>query len=763
MKKLHMFIALLMLITLMVPAIQVSGAQPATIDILIDGQKLALKVKPTIINGRTLVPLRGVFEKLDATVDWNKETRQAIIKNDAIEVLMSPDFESVLLNGQIHPLDTSPTIIDDTLMIPIRFVAESLGHTVDWDAINRDVLITTSQVSPLVTKTELPLVGSRSSLEALLAYNNDLHTYINRSFALFDDFMVAPELEDALTRDDLTGNSSAETTTGLDEKSYTDTNNQVAGVDEGDIVKTNGSLIAHIKDGQVNLIDTNPTEPKVLTTINIDPDRGQVSNLYLTDKQLMIIGSSYVYYSLPRPTTSDNPLMVPSTYPTSNTFTLVYDLTTPTKPTLVMDMDYEGTYLSSRLVSDTLYMVTQKNLNYWSLSTLTDQEIQPKYGDNLANTITLIDYDALHYFPDYVAPSIMMTIGINLEEGTSQVEAYLGQAETVYANQDTMYLAFTHYSYGEQLNALIYVPNYNKSTAIYQFSLDEGQMTYKNKGTVPGTVINQFSMDAYKDHLRVATTSGEMWNDDQPSENNLYILNSDLETVGAVTGLAPGERIYSTRFHQDRIYMVTYRQVDPFFVLDAADPTAPKVLGALKVPGFSTYMHVLDANHILGFGTDTSSEDGLVRTGGLKLSLFDVTDPSQPIESKKEVIGLAGSYSEIQNNHKALMISLEKGLMAFPLTIAGQTPYVTDFSGAYLYDLTNASFTYRGQVSHGSDKSQSFNYTDTIQRLLVIDDTLYSLSDSQMKVYELDGLTLVGQVDFEAKNHYDLPILEPAK
>ena len=172
-------------------------------------------------------------------------------------------------------------------------------------------------------------------------------------------------------------------------------------------------------------------------------------------------------------------------------------------------------------------------------------------------------------------------------------------------------------------------------------------------------------------------------------------------------------------------------------------------------------MHVLDEDHILGFGTETTEDEGFTRTGGLKISLFDVTDPSAPVESKKEVIGVAGTYSELQNNHKALMISLDKGLMGFPLSVAGKTPYATDFAGAYVYDLTTSDFSYRGSVSHKEASSSYYNYQDTIYRLMYIGDYLYSLSESKMVVSKLSDLSDVSELIFEGTTDYEVPIIEP--
>lgn len=751
-------ISVTLFLLLMLPLAAVNSAEPDDIGIILDGKRLSLDRAPVIIDGRTLVPLRGVLEELGATVDWNKETDQAIVKDETIEILLAPDTSSALLNGRLTALDVASTIIDERMLIPVRFVAEGLGYDVDWNGSDRDVIITTKTLDVNTDTSTLPIVGNREALVDLLNFSDKLHHYVGFRFGMFesampelrsgDDVMLTMDTEEALTLESAKA-----------EGDFSGTNNQVAGVDEGDIVKTNGSEIATVSGNTVTLIDADPQNPSILSEITMKEDRGYINNLYLTEDRLLVIGTSYVLYGIPE-TFKENGRKIAPSYSTNNTFLMVYDITSTSGLALVMDMDYEGYYVSSRLVEDDLYMVTEKGLNLWNMDNVTDYELQPKYADNLSGEITLLPYDQLRYFPDYLAQSMMMTIGVDLKTQESTVEAYLGRAETVYATTDNLYLSFTNYTYSEQqVNSLIYVPNYTKSTSIYSFELENGTITYKNEGSVPGTVLNQFSMDLYDGHLRVATTTGEMWDENNLSKNNLYILDENLEIIGQVTDLAPGERIYSTRFHEDRIYMVTFRQVDPFFVIDASDPRDPEVLGELKIPGFSTYMHILDSNHVLGFGSDTYEENGGVRTGGMKLSLFDVTDPANPVESKNEVIGVAGTYSELQYNHKALMISLGKEVMGFPITVAGSTPYVTDFNGAYVYDVTTDSFNYRGQITHLEEGAKDY-YGDGIQRLLYIGDYLYSLSSNKLMVSDLMTLEKVSELKLSgSQNVYPLPII----
>ena len=792
-----------------------ADSNSSAISIYIDGQKLTLDTKPVIENNRTLVPLRGVFEKLGATVDWNKETGQAIVKNKSIEVLLEPDNQAVLVNGQVHFLDASSRIQDERTLVPVRFVAETLGHKVTWNGVSNRVDISTKATVVPVTEDKLPTLGSSAAFTQLLHYNNVLNSYINRSYlskgtvASVPPVAPAPVSAAKPTTDTSAGQPSYSLTPTKASEDFSGTNNQTVGVDEGDIIKTNGKNIFSLNQNSVHIINPNPIKPEILSTIDVPNQRGYVSDIYVESNRLVLIGTSYVMYGYPKDlVTALGPDFAPA-YSTNNTFVLVYDITNPAKPVLSKDMDFEGSYVSSRLIQDKLYLISSKSLNYWGigpmyptivptgkmvttmpvysgpsnptglsdveykkqLEAIYDYQFKPKYANNITGKVTVVDYNNIHYFPNYITPNYMLTIGIDLASDAVDVKPYLGSAEIVYASEDNLYLSFTKYEYATQYNSLLYVPNYNKATVIYKFKLENGQINYEARGSAPGSALNQFSLDEFNGNLRIATTTGEMWNEANISKNNVYILNSKLQEVGKLTDLAPGERIYSTRFAGNRIYMVTYKQVDPFFVIDASVPTAPKVLGYLKVPGFSSYMHILDENHILGFGTDTVEKDGRVTTGGFKLSLFDVTNPTAPVEKSKEVIGVAGTYSELQNNHKALMISLDKGIMAFPITVAGKTPYATDFAGAYVYNISKEAFSFRGTVTHqqaepvlSNGDYKNYNYNYNINRLVYIGDYLYSLSQGKMEVTNLKDMSKAGEVAFPTKvysNEGVQPIVTP--
>jgi len=719
---------------------------PQEIVIYVNGEKVDTEVSPILKNNRTLIPLRSVFEKLGAEVDFNQTTNQAIIQTDSNEILLELGNSAVLVNGRIQFMDTQSLAIDGRTFVPLRFVAEQLGASVQWDGVKKRIDIRTANSTIVNEAEELPTVDNLNSLVQLLNYNDELYHYyyledsIDINFA--QDVVVEEQVDSSMISEEATRDTD-----------YSETNTQVEGVDEGDIIKTDGQYIFYTALNKVYIVEADPFNPKVKATISTDIYRGRINEIYVTDKKLIIVGDTYTSYKYPENITTTHNQMNKGLpyYQTNNTALLVYDYSEVENPKRVMDMDFEGKYISSRMVNNQLYMVSGKDIyidknmsNKDDLEGLKKEyEILPKYSNNLTNEVSVVGYDHIQYFPDYVDSGIFMTIGIDLTTDNVSVSSYVGKAETIYATAKDLYLGFTHYNYTDEGNGLIYRPVYEVSTSIYRFSMEDGRINYDTAGSVKGSVLNRFSMDEHDGYLRIGTTSGSRWSRKDPQQNHVYILDGDLRQVSSLENLAENERIYSMRFNGSRIYMVTYRETDPFFVIDASNPYEPILLGTLKVPGFSTYMHILDENHILGFGTETVEKNGSIQQSGFKLSLFDVSDPKRPIEKKKEVIGNGGTYSELSQNHKALMVSLEKGIMGFPITVSENGDYTTDFDGAYVYRINSDDFSYMGRITHQQDEIQLYNGY-TIDRLLYIGDYIYSFSEKILKVTEIDTMETRG-------------------
>ena len=219
-----------------------------------------------------------------------------------------------------------------------------------------------------------------------------------------------------------------------------------------------------------------------------------------------------------------------------------------------------------------------------------------------------------------------------------------------------------------------------ETTILHKISIDTGDVTYIAQGEVPGHILNQFSMDEHNGFFRIATTSGNNWMEGSQTSNNIYILDDTLKQVSKIENIAPGESIYAARFLGDRAYLVTFVQVDPLFTIDLSDPYNPRILGELKIPGYSEYLHPYDETHIIGIGkeVDPSIDADKVHTPGavyytailgLKLALFDVSDIEHPVEEAKIVIGDRGTDSPALYDHKAFLFDREKELLVIPVSL----------------------------------------------------------------------------------------------
>jgi len=248
-------------------------------------------------------------------------------------------------------------------------------------------------------------------------------------------------------------------------------------------------------------------------------------------------------------------------------------------------------------------------------------------------------------------------------------------------------------------------------------------------------------MDEYNGFFRIATTK---WTN-TGSQNNLFVLNMSLNIVGELPNLAPSERIYSARFMSDRCYLVTFKQVDPFFVIDLSNPTEPKVLGYLKIPGFSGYLHPYDENHIIGIGKQDNN---------VKLSLFNVTNVTAPRETAKFIVSGDWSDSTVLTDHKAFLFDESKQLLVLPVSIGfikvkDKEYYTTNYwQGAYVFNITlSDGFALRGNVTHQENGVGGWESSYQVKRALYIENVLYTMSDKKIKINSLEDLALLREIE----------------
>ncbi len=299
------------------------------------------------------------------------------------------------------------------------------------------------------------------------------------------------------------------------------------------------------------------------------------------------------------------------------------------------------------------------------------------------------------YYVDVPELSDTMTHVISLNLNTNDVvekSFMLGSSQTMYVSKNNIFLASAHYPYYPLLyrnQGDVSSLNDQETTILHKISITTGDVSYIAQGEVPGHILNQFSMDEHNGFFRIATTVGNNWGEETQSSNNIYILDENLKQVSQIENIAPGESIYAARFLGDRAYLVTFVQVDPLFTIDLSDPYNPRILGELKIPGYSEYLHPLDENHIIGIGkeVDPSIDADKVHTPGaiyytailgLKLAIFDVSDIENPVEEAKIVIGDRGTDSPALYDHKAFLFDREKELLVIPVSLYEITQEVKD-------------------------------------------------------------------------------------
>jgi inhibitor of cysteine peptidase len=375
-------------------------------------------------------------------------------------------------------------------------------------------------------------------------------------------------------------------------------------------------------------------------------------------------------------------------------------------------------------------------------------------GDEKEILATDIYYsDVSDYY--YTYTTIMAINTQNDDQEPTYETILLGASSNVYVSLNNIYLTFP--VWGTRVGD-------SEKTSIYRIQIEDDQIEYVATGEVPGMVLNQFSMDEYDGYFRVATTTYE-----PTRQNNVYVLNMALNITGSLAGLAPGETIYSARFMGERGYLVTFKQVDPLFVIDLKDPYNPEELGYLKVTGYSDYLHPYDETHIIGIGKETTDAGEFAWYQGVKISLFDVTDVSNPREISKLEIGDRGTDSPVLWDHKAFLFDKSRNLLVMPILVAevdvseypGGVPSWAYgepvWQGAYVFDISiDNGLQLRGRITHienPSDLEQDYYYyysyysSFTVNRSLYIGDVLYTISDAKIKMNNLENLDYINEVE----------------
>jgi len=553
---------------------------------------------------------------------------------------------------------------------------------------------------------------------------------------------------------------------------YSATNIQVEGVDEADIVKNDGRYIYAVSGNKVKIIDAYPAENmNILSEINITG----VSNIFVNKDKLVVFANNYgpILYAKDAAVESISSIRCLGCGYNQNSLVYIYDIEDRENPELKSNFSFEGNYADSRMIGDYVYVISTKYVNtenpepplyyangrenkiaasdvyYWpyqdtsyvftSISgiNLKNNEVSNKvYLTGSTNTIYVsedniyLTYQKTSDYKKYaeqIAEKVYYPVLPN--EYDNKIKKILDSDKNNWEKLNEMQNIVKEYAdsltlkSGKELEEFsselaerleefnIEIQKETEKTIVHKINVDENNIEYQGVGEVPGNVLNQFSMDEFDGYFRIATTTGN-WR--ETSLNHLYVLDKNLKIIGSVEDLAEGERIYSARFIEDRAYMVTFRQVDPLFVIDLKNPEKPEVLGYLKITGFSDYLHPYDENHIIGIGK-SATEEG--RVTGMKIALFDVSDVANPAEEAKIEIGGRGTDSNALYEHKAFLFDKNKNLLVLPIQVYEEKEMSNEFNrwtgsdivfnGAYVFDISlDNGIKLRGKITHFSNKSK---------------------------------------------------------
>lgn len=604
------------------------------------------------------------------------------------------------------------------------------------------------------------------------------------------------------------GNSGAPD--GTDNPQFSQTTEQEEGVQEADVLKTDGAFIYVVSEGALRIVRADPQQLAEVSSVELG---GRGRDMYLVGDRAVVITDPDLV-PLPTGPAEDELAFVPPEFFLPQTEVIVIDIADRSNPEILSRSRMDGLVHTSRMIDDRLYLVVfNLPLDYvpeFDQATLDDilPDIAIQSGD--AQPVTRRLAEVTDHFRPVEADGFGFTtvVSMDIENPTGyEAKTIVAQPSNVYASTEALYLTNSEFKFDG---------SFRESTSIYKFDFTETGVSLAAGGQVPGRVLNQYSMGEYQGFLRLATTDRRDSFTGSRTANNVYVMEQiedRLEQAGSVEGLAPGESIFSARFIGDRGYLVTFEQIDPLFTLDLSDPRNPKAVGELKVPGFSTFILPMGEDHLLTIGRDTSDDFGFVRTEGVRLSIFDVSDFANPQLAHFETIGTNGGSSEALYNAKAFTYFAAGDLVAFPMDIydfgdpffgpidiiqidedqsgadgtaasddaappddgeidgvapdADFAPQPVDlFTGLYVYRVTaDAGFDFLGRISTQPTGAAADRFFPAFTRGVFINDMVYTVTSLSVQTASLSDISNpVARVQFpppEFDEPFPIPVDAP--
>ena len=591
---------------------------------------------------------------------------------------------------------------------------------------------------------------------------------------------------------------------------YSTTNIQVDNVDEPDYLKNDSKYVYIVSENTLSIIDAYPAEDaELVLKVALDVESDDIDNMFLNgDRLVMFYSGENDEEVIPEFDYVPVPLHRPVTH------ALIVDVSDRERPTVLKDYVIYGDYADARMIGNHAYFVTENHIDHDNprLPIITEDSVgvivpDAFYFDIVEkfsnfNTLTAIDIfgDAVRSETFLMGHTGTFYVSENNFYLTYQQDVPFGHHES--SPRERFHNVIVPLLPGDiqdqirriqgdsSLNSLeqwekiseLLQDSYNRMgqtekkelmerirvalsihdmqgqerirTVIHKIAIGGDMIEYVARGSVPGMLLNQFSMDESGDRFRVATTvEYHSQRGGTTISNAVYVLDGQLGIVGDLEGVAPNESIFASRFMGDRLYLVTFEQIDPFFVIDLSADT-PEILGELKIPGFSDYLHPFDDDHVIGIGRDTTNDGGWVQETGVKISLFNVKDVSNPRVLDDIVIGDEDTYSEAGEDHRAFFFDRSRGVLSIPISAEDMDvlEHVTEnapisegnyWDGFYVLDVDSTDgFRVKGTITHtqyeydGIDDSRTF----------YIGDVLYTASEGYLKMHSFDNMDEINSI-----------------
>ncbi len=576
---------------------------------------------------------------------------------------------------------------------------------------------------------------------------------------------------------------------GDDATTFSETNIQEVGVDESDIVKSDGTHFYIAKAGSLRIVKATPMNAlEEVGRVDFD---ARVDSLYLRGDDVLVLTQDYDF-SAPGGGAAEIAYWPPYR---ANAFVRVYqiDVSTPADPTIAGEIELDGSLVSSRVTNDRLILILTVSPDLpasptpLQVSQFTIAEIMPQSRVDGVEDDLVVPGKWFHPLdPDGYNTTAVVSLDADNVETIVGATAIMADAGTIYASTEAVYVTDIDYDADN---------DYREITNIHKLSFDaDGVAQYVASGAIPGRLLNQFSLSEYDGKLRVATHvdnwqvrwGGPFWNDiaidiaDAPPPtaqsnnsdlpegpyNAVYVLGEaagKLDVTGLIEGIAPGERLYSARFMGPRGYLVTFIQIDPLFVLDLTDATAPVILGELKVPGYSDYLHPYGEDRLIGVGRSTKATQwGGVIPDAVQVSLFDVSDPTDPTLIDQIEVGGEGSMSDVSTTHKAFTLMPEMEMLALPVRLwpDGQAYYGPAYDGVLCLDVdADTGFTELGRLASVTYEDQ---WWTEWRRAAFIDDDLYAITPAGVRAADIADIGTTSEVELtpedDDQNHWIMEV-----